>query len=275
MRSLLALSILALGVPPACSRQAPAAADPVILALGERHVRRSEFEAHLAQLERQGATLEPGVRSSLLTAFLERRILVLEAAARGLLPGEATPEAEQAAVQQLLAREVGARVQVSDEEVAAFFAEHEAEYTQPESLTLRQILVGTDNQARDVKRRLQKDPKSFEALAQSLSRGPEAGRGGLMGVFSPGQLPAELEAAAFALAPGQTSGVIASPLGHHVLRVDSRQPARGADLAECRERIRAQLTTVKSERIQREFVAGLLARAKVNHEAAETRPSAR
>jgi parvulin-like peptidyl-prolyl isomerase len=271
MRPLFALALLALSLPGGCGRQAPA--DPVILELGERQVRRSEFEAHLAHLERQGATVEPSVRSSLLTAFLERRILVLEAQAQGLLKAPATPEDEQAAVQQLLAREVASKINVSDEEIAAYFAEHQPDFAQPETITLRQILVPTDNQARDVKRRLQKDPKSFESLAQSLSRGPEAGQGGLMGVFAPGQLPAELETAAFALAPGETSAVISTPLGHHVLRVDTRQPAKAADLAECRERIRSQLNAVKSERLQREFVAGLLARAKVNHEAAEARSS--
>jgi parvulin-like peptidyl-prolyl isomerase len=274
MRPLLAFALLTLSFPGGCGRTAPA--DPVILQLGERQVRRSEFEAHLAHLERQGATFEPSVRSSLLTAFLERRILVLQARAEGLLAGEtATPEEEQAAVQQLLARQVGSRIQVGEPEIAAYFAEHQAEFAQPETITLRQILVSTDNQARDVKRRLQKDPKSFESLAQSVSRGPEAGQGGLMGVFSPGQLPAELEAAAFALAPGETSGVVSTPLGHHVLRVDARQPARGADLAECRDRIRAQLASVQSERLQREFIVGLLARAKVNHEAAEARPYSR
>ena len=265
------LALLAVAVPVACSRPGPV--DPVILALGEQEVRLSEFQSYLAQLERQdGGAVDPSVRRALLTAFLERRILVLEARARGLLKGEKTPEMEQAAVQRLLDREVGARIQVSDQEVAAYFAEHRSEFAQPETITLRQILVATDNQARDVKRRLQKDPKSFEALAQSLSKGPEAEQGGLMGVFARGQLPPELEAAAFALTAGETSAVVVTPFGHHVLRVDARQPAREADLAECRERIRIQLTAVQSERLEREFVAGLMARAKVNHEAAEARP---
>jgi parvulin-like peptidyl-prolyl isomerase len=265
------LALLALAVPAACSRQGPAA-DPVILALGDQEVRRSEFQTYLAQLERQdGGAVDPTVRRALLAAFLERRILVLEARAQGLLQGDRTPELEQAAVQRLLDREVGPRIQVTEAEVAAYFAGHRAEFAQPETVTLRQILVATENQARDVKRRLQKDPKSFETLAQGLSKGPEAERGGLMGVFSRGQLPSELEAAAFALAAGETSGVVVSPLGQHVLRVDARQPARGADLAECRERIRAELAAVQSERLEREFVAGLMARAKVNHEAAEAR----
>ena len=44
-------------------------------------------------------------------------------------------------------------------------------------VTLRQILVPTENEARDVRRRLQKDPKSFETLARSRSQGPGGRRG--------------------------------------------------------------------------------------------------
>jgi parvulin-like peptidyl-prolyl isomerase len=70
----------------------------------------------------------------------------------------------------------------------------------PESVTLRQILVATLNEARDVKRRLGRDAREFDTLARSLSKGPEAAMGGYIGSFERGQLPAELEAAAFALA---------------------------------------------------------------------------
>jgi peptidyl-prolyl cis-trans isomerase C len=121
-----------------------------------------------------------------------------------------------------------------------------------------------------VLRRLQKDPKSFEALAQTLSRGPEASRGGLMGTFAAGELPAPLEKAAFALQPGQTSGVVQTELGHHVLRLEAHTPARQPSLEEARERIRVLLGERKSALAQRDFVAGLMARAKVNHEAAKT-----
>jgi parvulin-like peptidyl-prolyl isomerase len=91
-----------------------------------------------------------------------------------------------------------------------------------------------------------------------------------MGSFSRGQLPPELEAATFALQPGQTSGVVQTGLGHHVLRVESRAPARTLTLDEARAHVRARLLAAKSARAQRDFVAGLMARAKVNHEAAKT-----
>ena len=245
--------------------------DPVILALDGVEQRRSDFDRYVSELEaRQQTSLDPAVREALLQDWLERRVLVLAARSRGLLHGPASADEERAAVETLLSAEIGSQVAVTDEEVAAYYAGHAAEFMVPEEVALRQILVPTENQARDALRRLQKDPKTFELLAQTVSRGPEASRGGLMGRFARGQLPPELEAAAFALQPGQTSGVVRSGLGYHVLRAEARSPARTLSLDEAREHVRAQLLAGKSARAQRDFVAGLMARAKVNHEAAKT-----
>jgi parvulin-like peptidyl-prolyl isomerase len=95
-----------------------------------------------------------------------------------------------------------------------------------------------------------------------------------MGTFSRGELPAELEGPAFALAAGETSDVVQSPLGYHVLRVDERVAASQTGLPQCREAARAELLRQKSDRSVHEFVQGLMARAKVNHEAVTgSRPS--
>jgi peptidyl-prolyl cis-trans isomerase C len=252
--------------------QVKPASDPVILRLKDQEVRRSDFDGYLREMEKQlGGAVAPEVRQELLGAFLERRLLVLEARAQGLVQAPASPEQEQEAVRQLLKRE--ARVQVDEREVDEYFAGHRTEFAVPETVVLRQILVGTSNEARDVRRRLQKDPKRFETLAQTLSRGPEAPSGGLMGEFSRGQLPPELETAAFALATGETSDVVESSLGFHVLRMESRAPARDPDLEECRPRNRTLLLAQKKERSEREYIASLMARAKVNHEAAQAHPA--
>jgi parvulin-like peptidyl-prolyl isomerase len=132
--------------------------------------------------------------------------------------------------------------------------------------------VGTLNEARDVKRRLARDPKAFDAIARSQSKGEEAGAGGYMGRFERGQLPPELEAVAFALPEGDTSDPVPTALGYHVLRVESRQQAREPALEEAHERIRARLAGEHRAEAERAFVAEVLARAKVNHEAA-LRPS--
>lgn len=239
-------------------------------------VRRSDFDRHVAGLEaRGGAALEPAVRQALLQPYLEERVLVMEARSRGLLGPVASPEQEREAVQKLLAEEVVGAVEVTEAEVERYFQEHTQTFRVPERVTLRQILVPTKNEARDMRRRVQKDSRTFDVLARTRSRSPEASTGGLMGVFSRGELPAELESAAFTLAPGETSEVVETSLGYHVLRVEERQAARDLPLEECRGRIHALLSGEKSDRGVREFVQDLLARAEVNHAAAaaDRRPS--
>jgi len=262
------LLLVAFGLGAGCKAQRDL--DPVILSLGDQAVRRSEFERHLAALEQQGGSLDPQVRAALLDRFLEERVVVLEARSRGLLSPQSGPEQEEAAAGKLLADETRARVDVTGQEVAAYYEAHKNELQSPETVAVRQILVPTLSEARDVRRRLQKDPRSFPALAQTLSRAPEASAGGAMGRFSRGQLPPELERAAFALGEGQVSEPVQSPYGYHVLRVDARQPSRQPTLEESRDEIRSRLRREKSEAKIQQFVAGLLARARVNHEAAQS-----
>ncbi len=246
--------------------------DPAILELDGETVRRSDFDRHVAALEARPQLRDLGklggeARRGLLESFLEQRALVIEARRRGLLGADPSPEQEAEAVARLLASAVP-QPHVTEEEIAAWYRSHAAEFSAPERVTLRQILVGSSNEARDVKRRLAKDPRAFESLARSISKGPEAGLGGYMGSFERGQLPPELEAAAFALPEGATSEPVASPLGYHVLRVESRQPARELPLEETHERIRDRLARAKRETAERAFVTEVMARAKVKYEAA-------
>ena len=246
-----------------------AARDPVILAFGEEVVRRSDFDRHLAGLEAQGGGALPvEVRQALLEPWLEERVHVLEARQRGLLESGASPDEERRAVERLLAECL--RVTVSDDQIAAYYREHPDEFHRPETVALRQILVATSNEARDVRRRLEKEPRGFESIAREQSKGPEAG--GLMGIFARGQLPEELEAAAFALPKGGLSAIVETHLGFHILRAEEREAAREETLEEATPRIRARLEGQAAERNVRQFVSELMAKAKVNH-AAATAPS--
>jgi len=246
--------------------------DPVILKLEGTEVRRSEFTKYLATVEARGeAPLEPAARAGLLESFLEDRALVIEATARGLVAPGAPADEERRAVARLLAAEVKPPAP-SEAEIRAYYGEHEAELVRPERVALRQILVATLNEARDVKRKLAQDPKAFDKLARSLSKGPEAEAGGYMGVFEHGQLPAELEPPAFSLPEGGTSEPVESPLGYHVLRVDSRQAATTPSFEEASAEIRDRLGRERRTAAERAYVAGVMARSKVNHAAALRTP---
>ncbi len=258
---LLAATLLAT---PGCRREAPPPADPPLLQRGEHVVRESDFEQHLQQLEARGVSVsEAEVREALLQSFREERVLVLEARRQGLLAAGAGPEAEQGAVSELLAGAVLSGIEVSETQVAEYYEEHAESLQTPERITVSQILVPTLNEARDVRRRLLRDKRSFELLARTRSQSPEASDGGLLGTFIRSELPAALETAAFKLAPGRFSGIIETPLGYHVLRLDAREEARERTLQECREEIHAALIREAYDRAARDYVEGLLLRAEV------------
>jgi hypothetical protein len=243
--------------------------DPALLELEGEVVRASAFHAYVIAVESQQGVgpVTPEVRRGLLESFLEQRALAIEARRRKLLAPGAGAEEEIAAVSRLVAEAVG-QVEVSEQEIADWQAAHASELRVPEKVSLRQVLVPTLNEAREVKRKLGRDPRTFDSVARAVSKGPEAAVGGYMGTFQQGQLPEELEQAAFALPEGGTSDPIQTPLGYHVLRVESRQQARDIPLEEARERIRVQIVRAKRATAERALVESIMARAKVNHDAA-------
>lgn len=58
----------------------------------------------------------------------------------------------------------------------------------------------------------------FAEVARDNSDCPSGGQGGDLGAFSRGMMVPEFETAAFALSVGETSGVIETPFGYHLIR---------------------------------------------------------
>jgi peptidyl-prolyl cis-trans isomerase C len=91
-----------------------------------------------------------------------------------------------------------------------------------EQVHARQILLYNEADAQSVLAQL-KSGARFDDLARQYNKGIQADTNGDMGWFPMGYLPdANVEAAAFALQPGQFSEVIASQVGFHILYVVER-----------------------------------------------------
>ena len=117
---------------------------------------------------------------------------------------------------------------------------------QPEEVRLRTILIKPDNNRggdagaldimRDIMKRL-KEGGGFEGLAKEYSNGPGAEDGGLMGYVKKGDLMPQIEEIVFNLKEGEMTGIIKSPLGYHVFKVDEKKVRRARDLVEVRQDI--------------------------------------
>lgn len=79
------------------------------------------------------------------------------------------------------------------------------------------ILVEKESVAKEVLEKLSKG-ESFSALAQQYSIDGTRKRGGDLGYFGRGVMVKEFENAAFALEKGQTSGIVKTQFGYHIIR---------------------------------------------------------
>jgi peptidyl-prolyl cis-trans isomerase C len=122
-------------------------------------------------------------------------------------------------VARFLEAEVSSKIAVTDSEVDAFYKQNLDRFKQAEAVHARHILIGVpaDASAADRSKARQtaqsvvgqlKRGARFEDMARKLSTDTaSAQNGGDVGFFPKGQMTPAFEQAAFALKPGQTSGV--------------------------------------------------------------------
>jgi len=105
--------------------------------------------------------------------------------------------------------------------------------TTTEQIHARHILMATREEADKVLARLQ-NGEDFAALAKELSTDTSnKDQGGDLGWFPRSKMVSEFDTAAFALQPGQTSQVVQTQFGFHIIRVEEREanrPLESSDL---------------------------------------------
>ena len=154
---------------------------------------------------------------------------------------------QQIQLQRLREREVDDRIEVSESEIEHFLAESKGGGTRSE-YNLAHVLVRLPEQAspEQIELARKKAEKArgesasgadFAKIAASYSDAPDALSGGSMGWRGEDRLPEIFAGAVKSLRPGETSPVLRSPGGFHVLKLmDRRGAEEGAPVVQSRAR---------------------------------------
>ena len=143
-----------------------------------------------------------------------------------------------------------AKVVVPPTDIQRYYNDNIAQYQTPEEIRASHILLKTDGKDEAaVRKRAEallaqvKGGADFAALAkkESEDEGSKAA-GGDVGFFGRGRMVPEFETAAFAMQPGQTSDLVRSQFGFHIIRMVEKKAGATRPLDEVRPQIQEQLS---------------------------------
>lgn len=164
-------------------------------------------------------------------------------------------------------------IQVSDAEMQTYFDGNPQQFVAPERVHARHILVmaaesatpeekaTARKKAEGILAEVKKPGADFGAIAREKSEDTGSGaNGGDLGMVMRGQTVKPFEDAAFALEPGQISGVVESQFGYHIIKCEEKKPSEQMTL----ESIKPQLSQMlKQQKVQTSIQARLEALRKV------------
>jgi peptidyl-prolyl cis-trans isomerase D len=161
----------------------------------------------------------------------------------------------------LSAEALGKTSTVSEEELKKAYAAAGTKYRIPEQRRASHILIkvapDADEATRSAARKkaekilaeVKAAPERFAELAKKYSEDVgSAAKGGDLGLFGRGMMVKSFEDAAFALNAGETSGIVETEFGLHIIRVTEIRPARAKPFEEVRKELTAELQEEKGKR---------------------------
>ncbi len=230
-----------------------------------------------------GGTAVPSAAPSALAlgAWFERRevqVARFDAAAQAakVAPTDAEVEAfykanpqmfqasEQAAIEYVVLdiESVKKGVSVNEADLRTYYEQNAARSAGQEERRASHILLTAPKDAADqraaAKKKaeellaaVQKNPASFADLARKNSQDPgSAAKGGDLDFFARGAMVKPFEDAAFSLKKGETSGVVETDFGFHIIRVTDIKAPKVKTFEEMRPQLEAE---VRNQQAQRKF----------------------
>jgi peptidyl-prolyl cis-trans isomerase C len=166
------------------------------------------------------------------------------------------------------------KTSISEKETKDYYEANPDAFKKPEQVRARHILIKVEPDATEaqkaaalgkmetVRKRLEQGG-DFESLAKEFSECPSAARGGDLGYFQRGQMVKPFEDVAFSMKPGETSDIVETQFGYHLIHVVDKQPESTVPYEEVKDKLANFMKEQLVRRQVSEFLEGERAKADV------------
>jgi len=248
----------------------PPPEEGVVALVNGRQITQTEFEARWGELaEATKARYEKeGGKRRFLDELITRELLMQEARKLGLDQNDAIRDRaqrykEQLILDELLKDRIKAKIELSSEELDAFYEQHAQELLTPLKVRVSQMLLPNISAAKDLERQINQGGH-FAQFAQRYSIDEKSkAKGGDLGPYRKDLVVPEVDEVIHTLKPGFVSAPIKTDAGYYLVMISSLDTEIiQADVA-VRERLRQELLNEKRRKRFDDVIVDIRAKATI------------
>ncbi|MFH1394960.1 MAG: peptidylprolyl isomerase [Candidatus Omnitrophota bacterium] len=246
-----------------CGKNPDAGKNVILAMIGGAKITMLDFNERISNLPKQYRAVIKSRKRDYLEELINDKLLYQEALRKNVHKNLEVKKLIQEAqkkiiVARLLQDEIDDVINIKEEEIVNFYYANQSGYMTPEVMRASHILMTSRQDAEDIVEQLSLGA-DFEQLAKAKSVDPTARNGGDIGYFAKGQLMPKFEGACNELDIGETSGVVRTKLGYHIIKLTDRKAPTLKPIEEVTDNIKAKLHNIKREKLFNDMIEKLKA----------------
>lgn len=189
------------------------------------------------------------------------------AESQGINPIEKKNELkEDIMIDRIMKDNVYNKVKVQPKLLKRYYTENIDEFRQKKEVSMRQIIIkfSAHNNNKEealsftqqIIKRLEKG-EDFPTLAKQYSDGPNAENGGLLSFDEVNEMRKDLREAVYQLKDNERSGIIASPVGYHIFKMELIKPEKVQEFEDVQEEIYKKIYREEISRLKNQYLNSL------------------
>ena len=231
----------------------------VLARVGKWTLTKEDFEQRLAGLKEVIPEYDIDDLESkqlILEELVRQQMLVQDAEQSGMANDKEIKAAVEEFRNTILVREMAAKITegviATAQEAQEYYEENKEAFVEPEEYRIREIVVPTQEEARDILVEILKGT-DFAEMAQARSQSESASGGGDLGFLVRPKFP-EMAGQMTVLDAGEVSSVFRGPDGYYIIKMEEKTGGAPVSFEEVREDIVEGLTLLKQQQAILEYI---------------------